>query len=100
MLEDFFTWTRKTLVEFLKQHKLGNINYFVPTPDCRVDNPLIGGTSFFTRASKDGITFPIHPFFYDVLNRAQSINLSGFVSYGWHGDALGDLYQKTPSVNI
>lgn len=59
--------SEKILSNFAREIKFERISYFVPTPSCRVDNPLIGGDCF-CQVIEDGIGFPIHSFFCDVLD--------------------------------
>lgn len=59
--------TRPLLREFVQENKLSDIRYFIPTPNCRVVDPPIGGTGFYARVLEDGINLPIYPFLCDIL---------------------------------
>lgn len=96
--------TENTMPSFIKEHNLEGISYFIPTPECRVDNPPIGGTRFYTRVIEDGVGFPIHPFFCDVLD-SYGIVVGQLTPLAWcHMAGMlllwGDLYKKTPSLGI
>lgn len=56
-----------SLREFVQENKLSGIRYFIPTPNCRVGDPPIGGTRFYARVLENGIALLIHPFFCDIL---------------------------------
>lgn len=96
------SFTEKSLAQFVKDHKLKGVNSSFP-PN-RIDDPLIGGTSYFARVIEDGIGLPIHPFFYDVLE-SYGIAPGQLTPLAW-SHMVGmlmiweDLFQKTPSVAI
>lgn len=62
------SFTERTLAQYVKDHKLRGIRYFVSIPHCRVDNPSDSGTGFFGRVIEDEIGLLIHLFFCDILD--------------------------------
>lgn len=98
------TMNERSLGKFEKDNRLKEIFYFVPTPQCRVDDPPIEGTCFYTRIIEDGVGLPIHPFFYDVLD-SYGIAPGKMTPHAWCQMAgmlllWGDLHRRVPSVDV
>lgn len=97
-------FNESSLMDFVKEHKLLDILYFIPTPHYRIGDPQVGGTSFYARVIEDGINLLLHPFFCDILS-SYGIASDQLTPLAWCQMAgmlmmWGDLFWKTPSVAV
>lgn len=96
------SFNESSLMEFVREHKLSGIRYFIPMSHYRVGDILVGGTGFYARVIEDRIDLPLHPFFCDILE-SYGIAHSQLTPLVWcHMVAMlmkwGNVFQKMPSV--